>query len=134
MARLQEAEKLYNDAVMRLGPAGRYGEAIRQVDKALEIRSEILGGDDFIARVCSPYLLLAPCSARFPQGRGGDGAPATTTRALGETHPMYAYGLKNLATIYGMMGDYAKAEPLLLQTAEIEKNAFGAEIPAAPTR
>ena len=42
---------------------------------------------------------------------------------------MYAYGLKNLASIYEMMGDYATAEPLLLQSAAIEEKSFGADDP-----
>ena len=49
MARLGEAEKLFNDAVMRLQAAGKYGEAIRQVEKVLQMRREVLGGDDFIS-------------------------------------------------------------------------------------
>ncbi len=42
---------------------------------------------------------------------------------------MYADGLKKLASICMMTGDYAKAEPLFVKTAEIEEKFFGADDP-----
>jgi CHAT domain-containing protein len=131
MARLQEAEKLYNDAVMRLGLAGRYGEAIRQVDKALEIRSDILGGDDLIST-----SMLSILSFWHLVQRDFQGAEVVMWRAAdywkgrcGDSHPMYAYWLNKVGAVYVAAGDYTKAERVLLQTAEIERNAYGAEDP-----
>ena len=48
---------------------------------------------------------------------------------MGEDHPEYATGLSNLAMMYAMTGDYARAEPLLRQVLEIRKKALGEDHP-----
>ena len=132
MSRLGEAEKLYNDAVIRLQGAGRYGEAIRQVEKALQIRRDVLGGDDYISvQPMLTYVMFWHILQR--DFHKAESAALRTNEyykgRFGETHPMYADGLKKLASIYMMTGDYAKAEPLFVQTAEIEEKFFGADDP-----
>ena len=131
MARLGEAMKLYNDALTRLQPAGKYGEAIRQIEKVLEIRREVLGGDDYLSANMLFYLSFMHLLQRDFRG-----AEAVLLRAAeyfkgryGESHLMYAYTLNKLGPVYIGMGDYTKAEPVLLQATEIERNAFGAEDP-----
>ncbi|MGO8689850.1 MAG: CHAT domain-containing protein [Thermoguttaceae bacterium] len=131
MARLGEAEKLFNDAVMRLQAAGKYGEAIRQVEKVLQMRREVLGGDDFISAGMLTHVFFWNILQRdFHKAESAARRASEYYKGrFGETHPMYAYGLKNLASIYEMMGDYATAEPLLLQSAAIEEKSFGADDP-----
>jgi CHAT domain-containing protein/Flp pilus assembly protein TadD len=50
-------------------------------------------------------------------------------RVLGTDHPDYATSLNNLAGLYWLMGDYAKAEPLFLEASEIRKRLLGREHP-----
>src|SRR5208337_311260 len=50
-------------------------------------------------------------------------------KAVGEEHPDYATSLNNFAELYGAMGAYDRAEPLLLQALEIEQKALGKEHP-----
>ena len=50
-------------------------------------------------------------------------------RAFGNSHPDYASGLQNLASLYLEMADYAKAEPLYRQALEIRKRAEGENHP-----
>jgi CHAT domain-containing protein len=49
--------------------------------------------------------------------------------ALGEEHPQYAHTLNNLAALYSLMGDDARAEPLLHQALEIRKVTLGEKHP-----
>ena len=48
-------------------------------------------------------------------------------RVLGEEHPLYATSLNNLGAFYWNMGEYAKAEPFLLQALQIKKKVLGEE-------
>ncbi len=131
MARLEDANKLYNDAVIRLQGAGKYGEAIRQAGKALQIRREVLGGDDMI----SANMLTQVWFWNLLQ-RDFHGAEAAALQSAeyykgryGESNPAYAQDLKKLAGVYQAPGNSTKAEALWLQITEIEANAFGVEDP-----
>ena len=46
-------------------------------------------------------------------------------QALGEKHPSYAVNLANLARFYDQLGNYSKAEPLLLQAMQIRREVLG---------
>ena len=50
-------------------------------------------------------------------------------KVLGNDHPDYAVSLTNLALLHESMGDYSKAEPLLIESREIVKKALGPEHP-----
>jgi CHAT domain-containing protein/tetratricopeptide (TPR) repeat protein len=131
MSRLGEAAKLYSDAVTRLQRAGKYGEAVRQAEKALQIQRDILGGDDYMsAQMLTNVFFLHVLQRDFQRAESAALRSAEYYKGrFGETHPMYAYDLKKLASVHQMMGDYTKAESIWLQIAEIERNAFGAEDP-----
>jgi CHAT domain-containing protein len=49
--------------------------------------------------------------------------------ALGEKNSHYAHSLNNLAELYKVKGEYARAEPLLQQTLEITRQARGDKHP-----
>jgi Flp pilus assembly protein TadD len=57
----------------------------------------------------------------------------TRKKLLGENHPDYAESLNNLALLYDLMGDSAKAEPLYLQSREILKKVLGENHPLYAT-
>jgi CHAT domain-containing protein/tetratricopeptide (TPR) repeat protein len=52
-----------------------------------------------------------------------------TRQAMGEHHSNYAISLKILAGLYKATGDYAQAEPLYWQAAEILRQTFGENHP-----
>jgi CHAT domain-containing protein len=51
-------------------------------------------------------------------------------KALGKTHPDYATSLNNLALLYSSMGNYQKAEPLLVEALQIREKALGKAHPS----
>jgi len=77
--------------------------------------------------------VFVPRDGRLREGR----APLSPSleirkQALGEKHADYASSLVALALLYDDMGNYAKAEPLLLQAIEIYKQTLGER--TRPTR
>ena len=50
-------------------------------------------------------------------------------KTLGENDPACAYSLGNLATVYYDIGDYVRAEPLMLKSTEIFRKASGENDP-----
>ncbi|HEY5314472.1 MAG TPA: tetratricopeptide repeat protein, partial [Pirellulales bacterium] len=57
----------------------------------------------------------------------------TRLHLLGDAHPSYATSLNNLAFLYKILGDYARAEPLYRQAMDICKKALGEAHPSYAT-
>jgi CHAT domain-containing protein/Flp pilus assembly protein TadD len=58
---------------------------------------------------------------------------AIRKKVLGAEHPNYAETLNDLALLYDLMGDYARAESLYLQSKEIWKKVVGEKHPSYAT-
>ena len=54
-------------------------------------------------------------------------------RLLGAQHRFFAASLNNLALFHQSLGDFASAEPLLVQARDISKHVFGASHPSYAT-
>ena len=54
-------------------------------------------------------------------------------QVLGDTHPVYATSLNDLAVLYRSTGDYARAELLYVQARDIRKQVFGETHPTYAT-
>jgi tetratricopeptide (TPR) repeat protein len=99
-ARLQEAQKAFAEATT-LNEAGKYTEAVAQVERALELREALLGGThpevadclDLLGRL---YLRQGNIDRAEPLLRRG---LVIREAALGGKHPDVASSLNNLANL-----------------------------------
>jgi CHAT domain-containing protein len=128
---LYEAHRLGSEA-MALSDAGKYEEAIKLAQHALELSQGIPSPDDAYVGYLTTYLGLA-------QRRKGDYANAEPTlqraiaineKALGRDHPHTALSLNYLGLVYSSRGDYAQAERYVRQALEIYEKTLGPEHPA----
>jgi CHAT domain-containing protein/tetratricopeptide (TPR) repeat protein len=125
---LQEADRL-TEKYLKLHRAGRYGEALPPVERALEIRQRVLGPEHpSFAHALNNLAVLhrdkgdyARAEPLFIRGL------AIRERALGPEHPDVAQSLNNLAGLYLNKGAYAKAELLHRRALSIWEKALGPE-------
>ncbi|WP_164015960.1 CHAT domain-containing tetratricopeptide repeat protein [Pyxidicoccus trucidator] len=133
-ARLQEAQKAFAEATT-LNEAGKYAEAVAQVERALELREALLGGThpevadclDLLGRL---YLRQGNLDRAEPLLRRG---LAIREAALGGKHPDVASSLNSLANLYSDQGKLAEAEPLHVRALAIREAALGKKHPLVTT-
>ncbi|HEV2970683.1 MAG TPA: CHAT domain-containing tetratricopeptide repeat protein [Pirellulales bacterium] len=124
--RLSDADKRIADGSKLLGE-GKYEEAIRAAEEALDTRRKLLGDADWKCAEAL-HLLGRVCIQTGDYARAEKvtrEALEIRKRVFGEKHPLYASSAYSLGYIYFSLGDYARAEPLLQQASEIRKSAFG---------
>src|SRR6266545_1624088 len=127
---LQESRNLSKEA-RRLQRAGKYDEALRLGERALEIREKRLGPDhlevaDSLNSLSTLYWMKGDyAKSELPQQR----ALAIREKMLGPDHPDLATSLNNVAGIYNFKGDYAKAEQLYKRSLAIREKALGPDHP-----
>jgi CHAT domain-containing protein/Tfp pilus assembly protein PilF len=131
---LYEAHKLGTEA-LTLSEAGKYEEAIKLTQRALELSQRTSGPDD-------AYVGYLTMRAGLLQRTKGDYASAEPTlqravsineKALGKEHPQTALSVEYLGLVYSSKDDYAKAEQYVQQALEINEKTLGREHPAVAT-
>jgi CHAT domain-containing protein len=126
-----EAHKFATQA-QSLSNAGKYDEAIKPAERALELEEKAVGPDVAYAGVLATQL-------GFLERMKGDYAKAEpmllravniNEKALGREHPRTALSLDYLGLVYSSKDDLAKAEQYVQQALEINERALGPEHPA----
>jgi len=131
---LQEARKLSKEA-RRLQLAGKYDEALRLGERALEIREKRLGPDHLeVARslnnLAHIYYLRGDYAKAEPLYQR---ALVIREKALGPDHLEVADSLNSLSTLYWVKGDYAKSELLQQRALAIREKVLGPDHPDLAT-
>jgi CHAT domain-containing protein/Tfp pilus assembly protein PilF len=126
------ARKAMTDAMV-LSDAGKYDEAIKFGQQALELAEKGSGPDDvYVAEVCERLGLI--------QRNKGDHADAERNlmraitideQKLGKDNPQTAYAKNALGLVYRSTQDDVKAEKYLQQGLEAMDKSLGTEHPAA---
>jgi CHAT domain-containing protein/Tfp pilus assembly protein PilF len=127
---LQEAHKLNGEST-KLLDAGKDDEALPLLERALEIRENILGSNHRDVAFTINNL------ARFYLNKGRyakaelllQRSLVIKEKVMGPEHPSVANSLVSLASLYRMKGEYAKAEPMFERALKIYEKAFGQEHP-----
>jgi tetratricopeptide (TPR) repeat protein/CHAT domain-containing protein len=116
---------------------GEYAKAKPLVERALKIREETPGPEhNDSAKISS---LAKQVTELCQAGKFDEAIPILqefvelAEKALGPDHPGTATALSNLAEVYSLKSDYAKAEPLLKRALEIDEKAFGPDHPNTAT-
>jgi CHAT domain-containing protein/Tfp pilus assembly protein PilF len=127
---LHEARKQFNEAI-KLQDAGKYNEALRVAERALEIRERLLGPEhrDVAAAI--------DCLAGIYTGRGDYDkaeplylrAVAIREKVMGKDDPDTAISVNNLAELYYYRGKYVEAESLFNRALDIREKALGDDHP-----
>jgi len=123
---LQQANQLMS-RVGELSRVGKYRDALRPAQQALELRQGVFGENHLLVASSLHWIgwlymeLGDDVRAESPDLR----ALAIRKQILGENHPEYATILDNLASVYIDRRDYAKAEPLRRRALEIRKVVVG---------
>jgi tetratricopeptide (TPR) repeat protein len=127
----QDAWNQLNQEAVRLCREGKYAEAIKIVEKSLEMAENTFGPDHSNVTVSLNYL----AELYRWQGRNSDAEPLykrsllITEKTLGPDHPDVAAALNNLAEFYREQGKYSEAEPLYKRALPIYVKALGADHP-----
>jgi tetratricopeptide (TPR) repeat protein len=116
------------DAYLSLG---NYPAAQPQLERALEIRQQVLGEEhgetlDSMSNLAELYRLqgqLAKAEALNVK------VLELSRRVLGEMHVDTLTSMNNLAAVYTSQGEYTKAAPLFAKTLEIMRRDLGEEYP-----
>jgi tetratricopeptide (TPR) repeat protein len=110
---------------------GRYAEAEPLLQKALELRSVLLGADHpDVAESINDLATLY-----YAQGRYVEVEPllvrslSTLEKQLDKDHPNVATSLNNLAGLYRAQGRYSEAEPLYVRSLSIFEKQLGQDHP-----
>jgi tetratricopeptide (TPR) repeat protein len=115
LAEADELERKCTDLIHR----ERFNEALEPAQKALEVRTRLLGNQD---RQTIEDLDLVS-TAYFLGGQYSKAEPPTLQAAelskavLGEDHPSSAFRLGGVAVIYSILGKRKQADPLLQQVS-----------------
>ena len=127
---LWEARRLYTEG-LRLGRAGKPGEAFPLIQRALEIRERILGPDDReTAAAINAQGLLARDQGEYAKAEEFyERALAIRERSLGPDHPDVATSLNNLGLLCKFQGDFARAEQLLKRSQAIGEKVLDPQHP-----
>jgi tetratricopeptide (TPR) repeat protein len=132
--RLAIADGQYGKAA-RLYREGKYAEAIKAMERSLEIEKTVLGEQHSyyvtsINNLAVLYVNIGDYARAEPLYKQ---ALEIRKKVLGEQHPEYATCLHNLAELYAHIGDYARAEPLYQQSLKIDKKVLGEQHPLYAT-
>lgn len=123
---LRNAKSL-RDSAAKVAEKGKYSEAIRLCEQALEIHSRIYGRDD------RDYTIDLSNLARYYSDSGnyseairlGTQTLGITAKIVGTKHEDYACDLHNLASYYADSGNYAEAVRLGTQALKLTGKLFG---------
>jgi CHAT domain-containing protein/Tfp pilus assembly protein PilF len=128
--RLQRAQQAFDEATA-LDKAGKYSEAIAQIEQALALREAVFGGShpevvDCLNLLGRLHRRLGDFDRAEPLIQRG---LAIREAALGKNHPDVAASLNNLANLYYFQGAYERAEPLQQRGLAIREAALGPNHP-----
>jgi tetratricopeptide (TPR) repeat protein len=110
---------------------GLYPEARKQLERALELRSRVLGAENPTTLKTIGRL----ARTAFLQGKYSETEALLLPtleiqrRVLGPEHPDTATSMNTLAVVYFYQGKYAQAEPLISQTVAIRSRTLGPDHP-----
>jgi eukaryotic-like serine/threonine-protein kinase len=108
---------------------GLYPEARKQLQRALELRRQVLGAEN-AKTLKSVWLVgrVALMQGKYAEAEVLDSqALEAQRRILGPEHPDSLRSTSDLASVYDYEGKYAQAEGLFAQSLEAEKRVFGPE-------
>ncbi len=120
-----------NQEAVRLCREGKYAEAIKIVEKSLEMAENTFGPDHSNVTVSLNYL----AELYRWQGRNSEAESlykrslSIIEKTLGPDHTDVAAALNNLAEFYREQGKYSEAEPLYKRALPIYVKALGADHP-----
>ena len=126
-ASLVQAQKDLDEA-KRIGKAGKPGEAVPLIERALQIREKALGPDrpevaECLDRLGNMHLALGNYTQAEPLL---ERALRIRESALGKSHPDVAQSLISLGHLYLFgKGSYERAEPLFQRALQIAEAALG---------
>jgi tetratricopeptide (TPR) repeat protein len=111
---------------------GDYRAARPHLERALEIRRQLLGEDhpDTLAAMNALALLYKALGDYTKALPLLERACELRQRLQGDSQAAYAESLNNLALLYQAMGDYVKALPLLEQARDLRQRSLGESHPA----
>jgi CHAT domain-containing protein/Tfp pilus assembly protein PilF len=127
---LQDAHKLYGEST-KLLDAGKDDEALPLLERALEIRENILEPNHRdIAFTLNNLARFYLNKCRYAKAESLlQRSLVIKEKVMGPEHPSVANSLVSLATLYRMRSEYVKAEPMFERALSIYQNAFGEEHP-----
>ena len=110
---------------------GLFPEAQRQMDRALELRQRVLGGDhQETLNTMRSLADLYQVQGKYPQAEALYAKVLESQRrARGEEHPDTLNTMNSLALLYVNQGKYAQAEPLSTRVVEARRRVMGDENP-----
>ncbi len=110
---------------------GRYSEAAKIAQEALEVAEKTFGADHpNLATSLNNLALLYQAQGEYAAAEPlHKRALAIREKALGPDHPQVAASLNNLAALYYAQGKYAEAEPLIKRALAIGEKALGPNHP-----
>ncbi|HKX30424.1 MAG TPA: tetratricopeptide repeat protein [Blastocatellia bacterium] len=123
---LHEARLLYAQQI-KLHDAGKYDEALPLIERALEIRTRLLGPDHRdVAKAINSLGLIYYDKGEYPKAEQLlKRALAIIENSPGPENPDLAQYLNSLALVYRNRGEYAKAEPCYQRALAIWKKTLG---------
>jgi serine/threonine protein kinase/tetratricopeptide (TPR) repeat protein len=110
---------------------GVYPEARKQLERALELRRNVLGMENpqTLETATNVGIVLSE-QGKYAEAEALDSKTVEIQRrVLGPEHPDTLAGMNNLGWVYRGQGKYPQAEALLSQTLEISRRRLGAENP-----
>ena len=128
---IAEAAQLLSRTGNYLCERAQYSEAEPLLQKALEIRQQVLGPEHIdvasaMSNLAGLYVYIGKyiqAEILYQQARG------MYEHILGPTHPCVATTINDLALLYREQGWFAQAEPFLEQALALRIQAFGSEHP-----
>jgi CHAT domain-containing protein len=126
------AYKVLTEA-LGLSDAGKYDEAIKLAQQALELAEKALGPDDvYVGEVSERLGLIQRNKGDYPNAeRNLLRAISIGEQALGKDNPQTAYAKNALGLVYRSTQDDVKAEKFLEQALEAMDKTLGTEHPGA---
>jgi tetratricopeptide (TPR) repeat protein len=127
----QDAWNHLNQEAVRLCRDGKYIEAIKIVEKSLEMAENTFGPDHSNVVVSLNFLAeLYRSQGKYTETESlYNRSLSIIEKTLGPDHTDVAAALNNLAEFYREQGKYAEAEPLYKRALPIYVKALGADHP-----
>jgi len=127
---MQDARRCRTTAA-RLDTDGRFDDARRVLEHALQVAERERGADDAVVAAIASQL--AGEYRKLPDGARSEAlykrAIAIMDRTLGPRHPTTAYTKSQLALLYQREGDRLKAETLLRESLDVIETTLGTAHP-----
>jgi tetratricopeptide (TPR) repeat protein len=126
-----ELAKTYNDQLVQYYQQGQLNKALPLAEKALKLRTEILGEKhprtlSSLNNLAMIYKDLGSLGKALPLS---ESAYRLTKEVLGAKHPRTLISLNNLAMIYKDLGSLDEALPLFESAYRLSKEVLGAKHP-----